>query len=93
MTTTPMEIYSDTYTAIGYDLSAAIAEYQAALEALAEDEPGPGSPSALVVRIVKEHGGEFVIIPPPPAVEPQSLPTDSTFYRSPAEQAQIQEVK
>jgi hypothetical protein len=84
-----LEIYVDTYQGLRYDLQAEIDKYTAALNAFKTtvDEPAPAT-TGLVENIVKNFGGEFVIIPipinPPP---PQPLPTDSAYYRSPDEQA------
>jgi hypothetical protein len=86
----PLEIFADTYQALAFDLPAAIATYQAELAAFAETE---GEPSplvhSLVEQIVKQHGGQFVIVAPPAPADPQPLPRDPAYYRSPAERDRI----
>lgn len=81
-----MEIYGGTYEMLEYDLPAAIESYKAELVAFAKtvDVPAPVA-IALVEQIVKEHGGEFVILPPLPPRYPKPLPSDPKYYRSLAE--------
>lgn len=85
-----LEIYADTYRALGYDLAAAIAAYTAELElfATSEGDPAPAA-DALVDRIVRQHDGLFVIVPAPATPEQQPLPRDPRYYRSPAERRAI----
>jgi hypothetical protein len=90
--TTPLEMYAQSYLSLGFDLSAAIDAYTLELEQFntTENEPAP-SAHVMVEIIVKQHGGEFVIVPDPEPnpVEPELLPTDPSLYRTPDEQAQI----
>jgi hypothetical protein len=86
----PLEIFADTYQALAFDLPAAIATYQAELDAFATTEGVPApSASSLVEGIVKHHDGKFVIVPPPPVPDKQPLPRDPSYYRTPAEQADV----
>jgi hypothetical protein len=87
-----LEIYADSYQALGFDLPAAIATYQAELAAFAatENQPAPAA-DPLVVRIVKEHDGQFLIVMPPLPVEPTALPRDRQFYRLPTERHELLE--
>lgn len=59
-----LRIPIDSYEALGFDLSAAIDDYRAALDAHATtvDEPAPAV-HALVERVTKEHDGAYLIVP------------------------------
>jgi hypothetical protein len=78
-----LEVYADTYRALGYDLPAAIEAYTLAMAEFVttEDEPAPAAAS-LVEVIVRYHEGQFVIVPSPLKPETQPLPKDPKYYKS-----------
>lgn len=64
--------------ALGYDLAAAVRDYQAALadHALTVDVPAPVAP-ALVEQIVRHHGGQYRVEPDPVPASPAPSQTDA----------------
>ena len=68
------EINKSEHDALGYDLRKKVAEHRAALEAFARTEnvPAPVAHDPIVETILREHGGELLVIddtPPPRTFE------------------------
>jgi hypothetical protein len=76
------EIVIDSYQALGFDLEAAVADFQVKLVAHAATI-GVAAPTAhgVVETIVRYHDGEFVIVPAPPPPPLTPLPKNLALYR------------
>jgi hypothetical protein len=71
----PVRLMRSVYENLGYDLDAAVVDYQAAREAhkFTVDQPAPSPPSSLVETIVL-NGGNYELVDDVPAVNRLPLP-------------------